>query len=54
MARDKDRKIKEKYGIETGYFEDGLPYARMGTDSKILINIEALELIVVFVYYCLH
>ncbi len=43
MAKDKDRKIKEKYGVETGFFEDGLPYARMGTKPDIIVNIEALS-----------
>ena len=39
----KDKKLKEKYNIETGYFEDGLPYARMGDKPNILIEIEALS-----------
>ena len=43
MSKDKDKKIKEKYNVETGFFEDGLPYARMGNNSNILINIEALS-----------
>ena len=43
MSKDKDKKIKEKYTVETGYFEDGLPYARMGNNSNILVNIEALS-----------
>lgn len=43
MPKDKDRKIKEKCGIETGYFEDNLPYAKIGNKSRILINIEALS-----------
>jgi pimeloyl-ACP methyl ester carboxylesterase len=43
MSKDKDKKIKEKYNVETGYFEDELPYARMGDKSNILINIEALS-----------
>ncbi|MFO7796070.1 MAG: alpha/beta fold hydrolase [Promethearchaeati archaeon] len=43
MAKDKDRRIKEKYNIETGYFEDGLPYARMGNNNEIIIDIEALS-----------
>lgn len=41
--KDKDKKIKEKYNIKIGFFEDGLPYARMGNKSKILVNIEALS-----------
>jgi pimeloyl-ACP methyl ester carboxylesterase len=40
---EKDIKIKKKYNVETGLFEDGLPYARIGNKSKILINIEALS-----------
>lgn len=43
MSKDKDKKIKEKYNVETGFFEDGLPYARMGNNLNILINIEALS-----------
>jgi len=43
MVKDKDRKIEEKYNIETGYFDDGLPYARIGNKSEILIDIEALS-----------
>jgi len=43
MAKDKDRKIKEKYNIETGFFEDGLTYARMGDKPNILIDLEALS-----------
>ncbi|TXT65643.1 MAG: hypothetical protein BAJALOKI3v1_90086 [Promethearchaeota archaeon] len=45
MKKDKDRKLKEKYGIETGYFKNRLPYARMGNKSEILIEIEALSFI---------
>lgn len=43
MSKDKDEKIKEKYNVQTGFFEDGLPYARMGNKPNILINIEALS-----------
>ena len=43
MSKDKDRRTKEKYNIETGYFEDGLPYARIGDKPNILVNIEALS-----------
>ncbi|TFF98817.1 MAG: alpha/beta hydrolase [Promethearchaeota archaeon] len=42
MNKDKDRKFKEKYGIETGYFKNGVPFARFGQGSEIIINIEAL------------
>lgn len=45
LTKDKDRKLKEKYDIETGYFENGLPYARMGDKNEILIEIEALSFI---------
>lgn len=41
--RDKDKKIKKKYNVETGFFEDGLPYARIGNKPNILVNIEALS-----------
>lgn len=40
---DKDKKIKKKYNIETGFFEDGLPYARLGNKPNILVYIEALS-----------
>lgn len=43
MSRDKGRKIKEKYGVETGYFEEGLPYARIGTNPSIIVNIDGLS-----------
>jgi len=43
MLIDKDKKITEKYKAETGFFEDGLPYARMGNKTKIIVNIEALS-----------
>ena len=43
MSNDKDKKIKEKYNVETGFFEDGLPYARMGNKPNIIVNIEALS-----------
>ncbi|MHA1988366.1 MAG: alpha/beta fold hydrolase [Promethearchaeota archaeon] len=43
MPKDKDRKLKEKYAVETGVFENGLPYARMGNKSNVIINIEALS-----------
>jgi len=36
-------KIKNKQSVETGFFEDGLPYAKMGSEPKILLNIEALS-----------
>lgn len=43
MSKDKDRKTKEKYNVETGYFEDRLPYARIGNKQNILVNIEGLS-----------
>lgn len=43
MSKDKDKKIKERYNVETGFFEDGLPYARMGDKPNIIVNIEALS-----------
>ena len=39
----KDEKFKEKNNIKTGFFEDGLPYARMGNKPSILVCIEALS-----------
>ncbi len=41
--KDKDKKLKTKYNVETGFFEDGLPYARIGNKPNILVNIEALS-----------
>ncbi|TFG19688.1 MAG: alpha/beta hydrolase [Promethearchaeota archaeon] len=38
-----DKDIKKDYHLETGFFEDGLPYAKIGDQSKILLNIEALS-----------
>lgn len=35
---------KKKFPVETGYFEDGLPYAKIGDKPKILVNIEALSI----------
>ncbi|MHA2088122.1 MAG: hypothetical protein ACW972_07590, partial [Promethearchaeota archaeon] len=43
MSKDKNRKLKEKYSVETGFFDNGLPYARMGNKPNVLINIEALS-----------
>ena len=43
MSNDKDKKIKEKYNVETGFFEDGLPYARIGAKPNTIVNIEALS-----------
>lgn len=37
------KKNKDKQSLETGFFEDGLPYAKMGNGPKILFNIEALS-----------
>ncbi len=41
--RGKKKKLNEKYNIETGFFVDGLPYARIGDKSNIIVNIEALS-----------
>ena len=38
-----EKNNKRKLSIETGYFEDGLPYAKIGAKPKILVNIEALS-----------
>lgn len=43
MFKSKHKKIKEKYTLETGNFEDRLPYARIGSKPNALINIEALS-----------
>jgi pimeloyl-ACP methyl ester carboxylesterase len=38
----KNNKLKKKLIIESGFFEDGLPYARIGNNSRYIVNIEAL------------
>ncbi len=43
MSKDKDKRVKKKYNVETGFFEDGLPYARIGDKPNIIVNIEALS-----------
>ena len=43
MVHNKDKKIKKQYTVEKGYFEDGLPYARIGNNPNIIVNIEALS-----------
>jgi len=43
MRKKRGKNIKEKYGVETGFSENGLPYARVGNNSEILFNIEALS-----------
>jgi len=42
MGKSKDIKLKQKHDVETGFFENGLPYARIGKKPDIIINIEAL------------
>ena len=34
---------KEKHNLKTGFFEDGLPYGRIGKGRKILIDLEGLN-----------
>ncbi len=36
-------RFKEKYNIETGFLNNGLPYARIGNKPHILINIKGLS-----------
>ena len=43
MVNEKNKRIKNKYNVETGFFEDGLPYARIGDKPNIIVNIEALS-----------
>jgi len=40
---DEGNKIKKKNSVETGFFEEGLPYARIGNNPNIIVNIEALS-----------
>ncbi|TXT59450.1 MAG: hypothetical protein BAJALOKI2v1_210051 [Promethearchaeota archaeon] len=44
MRKKKLRHFKEEYNLQTGYFTDGLPYARIGRENDILLNIEALSM----------
>ncbi|MHA1729416.1 MAG: alpha/beta fold hydrolase [Promethearchaeota archaeon] len=41
--KNKKNNFNEKYNVKTGFFEDGLPYARIGTKPNIIVNIEALS-----------
>jgi pimeloyl-ACP methyl ester carboxylesterase len=43
MVKNSNNKLKKKYPVETGYFEDNMPYTRIGDKSQILLNIEALS-----------
>ncbi|MHA2283629.1 MAG: alpha/beta fold hydrolase [Promethearchaeota archaeon] len=43
MSKSKDSKIKEKYNVETGFFEGRVPYASLGDKPRIIVNIEALS-----------
>ena len=43
MTSNKDKEIKQNDNVETGFFEDGLPYARFGNKPNIMVNIEALS-----------
>jgi pimeloyl-ACP methyl ester carboxylesterase len=37
------KQIVKGFEVETGYFSNGQPYAKMGNGNKILLNIEALS-----------
>lgn len=37
------KKLKQKYNLETGFLQDKLPYAQIGNNDRILVNIEALS-----------
>ena len=37
MSIEKDKKIKEKYNVKTGFFEDGLPNARIGNKPDYIV-----------------
>ena len=41
----KDKKFKEKNNIKTGFFEDSLPYTRMGNKPNILVVLPGLEFV---------
>ncbi|MFX0023741.1 MAG: alpha/beta fold hydrolase [Candidatus Hermodarchaeota archaeon] len=38
----KDKKQRDKLVVESGFFEGGLPYARIGNNLNYIINLEAL------------
>jgi pimeloyl-ACP methyl ester carboxylesterase len=42
MTKDNKEQKKGKLIVETGFFKDGLPYARIGNNSHYIVNIEAL------------
>lgn len=42
IVKDKSRTMKQNFEVETGYFESGLPYVKIGQGSNIIVNIEAL------------
>ncbi|MBY9007830.1 MAG: alpha/beta hydrolase [Candidatus Lokiarchaeota archaeon] len=37
--------MKENFNLKTGYFEDGLPYGRIGNGNKILVSLEGLSFV---------
>ena len=43
MSIHNDKNINILYNAETGFFENGLPYARIGNKPNIIVNIEALS-----------
>jgi len=43
ISTDKGKRVKKNYAVETGFFEDGIPYARIGNNHKVVVNIQALS-----------
>ncbi|MFX0030621.1 MAG: alpha/beta fold hydrolase [Candidatus Hermodarchaeota archaeon] len=43
MSKRKNRKVKDKHNVETGFSEEGLPFARIGDKEDFIVEIEALS-----------
>jgi pimeloyl-ACP methyl ester carboxylesterase len=43
MSKPKNNKHKNKDEVEKGFYEDGLPYVRIGNKPNIIVSIEALS-----------
>jgi len=43
MSINKGKKPKIKYKVEKGFSENGLPFARIGNNSNLIVNLEALS-----------
>ncbi len=43
MSKINKKKFKDNTTVESGFFEDGLPFARIGNKPNIIVNIETLS-----------